>query len=67
LELAQSLRLKVREQSFRPSRLEEAEEAFATNSLMGIAFITNWSKTHRVTARLQHAFRAIVQREVENS
>ncbi|MCX7916444.1 MAG: aminotransferase class IV, partial [Verrucomicrobiae bacterium] len=67
LELAWSLRLKVREESFRPSRLEEANEAFATNSLMEIAPIRNWTKTNRVTRRLQKAFRELVESEIEAS
>lgn len=64
LELAAELRVPVRQVSFQPARLEQAEEAFATNSLVEIAPIANWSQTDRLTARLQQAYREAVQREV---
>lgn len=64
LELARSLRIPVREESFRPRRLETAEEAFATNSLIELAPIVNWSKTDRLTVRLQQAYRERVQQEL---
>ena len=65
LELARELRVPVCEQSFSPEFLETATEVFATNSLMEIAPVTNWSQQSALTHRLQLAYRKRVAAELQ--
>ena len=67
LALASELGLMACERSFPPEFLETADEVFATNSLIEIAPVTNWSRCRTVTARLQQAYRQLVARETAAS
>jgi branched-chain amino acid aminotransferase len=64
LALAGEQKIPVHEQSFGPEFLVAAEEVFATNSLMEIAPVTSWGRSHQLTARLQTAYRALVRDEL---
>ena len=64
LKLAADLRIPVNETGFSPRFLETADEVFATNSLIEIAPVTSWGRTHRVTRRLQEAYSALVGKEL---
>ncbi|MCX7887971.1 MAG: aminotransferase class IV, partial [Verrucomicrobiae bacterium] len=60
LELAGKLGIATREQSLSVEVLAEAEEVFATNSLIGVARVCTWGRSRKVTALLQRAYRAMV-------
>jgi branched-chain amino acid aminotransferase len=64
IELAGALGLTVEEVGFRLDFLEAADEVFATNSLIEIAPVTTWSKSHEVTNRLHTAYRKLVISEL---
>ena len=63
IELAEKLKILVCEQSLSPESLEGADETLATNSLIEIVPISNWSRDDAVTRRLQAAYRQLVQTE----
>jgi len=62
--LARQARLRVYELSFRPEFLTNADEVFATNSLMEIAPVLSWGRPGSVTRRLQTAYRQLVREEL---
>jgi branched-chain amino acid aminotransferase len=64
LALAREQRLPVYELSFKPAFLEQADEVFATNSLIEIAPVTTWSRRRNVTRNLQVAYRELVAQEL---
>ena len=64
LALAAELGIPARETGFGPEFLETADEVFATNSLIELAPVTNWGRSHNVTRQLQEAYRGLVQEEL---
>jgi branched-subunit amino acid aminotransferase/4-amino-4-deoxychorismate lyase len=52
--------LPVEERSVTPAFLAEADEVFATNSLLEIAPVSNWSRASVMTDRAQQVYRAAV-------
>jgi len=64
LGLAAEMRVAVHERSFGPEFLENADEVFATNSLMEITSVATWSRWPKLTLRLQDAYRALVANEI---
>jgi branched-subunit amino acid aminotransferase/4-amino-4-deoxychorismate lyase len=64
LGLAAELNIPVIETGFGPECLENADEVFATNSLIEIAPVANWGRSERITSRLQQAYRQLVRDEL---
>jgi branched-chain amino acid aminotransferase len=56
--------LPVREESFAPSFLDQADEVFAANSLLEVAPVLTWSREHTVTNQVEAAYRRLVAREL---
>jgi branched-chain amino acid aminotransferase len=56
--------LPVREESFAPSFLDNADEVFAANSVMEIAPVLTWSRAQTMTNRVAAAYRKLVAREL---
>lgn len=65
LSLAGELRIPAEERSFGPEGLEDADEVFATNSLIEIAPVSSWGRDRKVTERLQRAYRDLVRQELQ--
>ena len=64
LGLAAERGIAAREHSFGREFLEEADEVFATNSLMEITSVVTWSRWPKITLRLQNAYRVLVANEL---
>jgi branched-chain amino acid aminotransferase len=64
LALAAERGMATRERSFGQEFLENADEVFATNSLMEITSVVTWSRWLKVTLRMQDAYRALVANEL---
>ncbi len=60
LELAKALKLPSCEESLLPGHLDTADEVFATNSLIEIAPVINWTRKPNFTARLHATYRKLV-------
>jgi branched-chain amino acid aminotransferase len=65
IELARAANVPVYELSLPPTFLEQADEVFATNSLIEIAPVTTWSRERAVTRRLQVAYRERVEQQLD--
>jgi branched-chain amino acid aminotransferase len=64
LTLAAALRIPAEQTGLGPEVLFSADEVFATNSLIEIAPVANWSPRGELTARLQQAYRQLVREEL---
>jgi branched-subunit amino acid aminotransferase/4-amino-4-deoxychorismate lyase len=64
LGLAAEKGIATREHSFGREFLENADEVFATNSLMEITSIVTWTPWPKITLRLQKAYRTLVAKEL---
>ena len=64
LALAVEQGIRVQEKSLGPQFLNNADEVFATNSLMEIAPVVTWSRYNDVTRCLQTTYRELVAREL---
>jgi branched-chain amino acid aminotransferase len=64
LALAGSLHIPANETGFGPEFLGEADEVFATNSLIEIAPVISWGKSQRVARQLLDAYRQLVREEL---
>lgn len=64
LTLAAQAKVPVYELSLMPEFLTNADEVFATNSLMEIAPVVTWGRPGRVTRRMQEGYRRLVRDEL---
>jgi branched-chain amino acid aminotransferase len=62
--LAQESKIAVREESFTAKLLDEAEEVFATNSLIEVSPVLTWSRQQIITKQLQTAYAELVKCEL---
>ena len=64
LALARESDIPVREESFSAKFLDEADEVFATNSLIEVSPVVTWGHERKITTRLQNAYQEVVAREL---
>jgi branched-subunit amino acid aminotransferase/4-amino-4-deoxychorismate lyase len=64
LALASEARIPVYERSFGPEFLQNADEVFATNSLMEVTSVVTWTRWPKLTIKLRDAYRSLVTREL---
>ena len=62
--LARESDIPVREEGFSAKFLDEADEVFATNSLIEVSPVVTWGHERKITTRLQNAYQEVVAREL---
>ena len=67
LELAKQLKISTRQKSLPQNFLDDADEVFATNSLIEIAPVATWSRQHKITAQLHSAYRVLVAQQLASA